>query len=441
MNKLKKTIIILIIVLIIMLISIIAISMYKNSVGTDENSKFADEEFEKQISYENNENIEKVKNANKYYTVSSLVERYMSYIVDIDSEDEEIRDLVIEAIDDILDDEYKKEFNITKDSIKQKYKDYGEEEVVVVDDIYVTEKSASINVFLIYGRRTIDEKDFKLMIKMDSLNNRFSVFPEEYMKKYEYSHNSSGEDIDIDVEEIQEKDFNKFVFENISDERMAVQYFNEFKRNFLSGATKAYGALNEEYRKERFGSFENFKEFVEKEQEYISRIEINGYLVENKNNEKKYICKDQNGNLYIFKELAIEEYEVTLDTYTLEDEEMVAKYNSLDEQGKVMANVSVWIQMLNNRDYKAAYNVLDETFRNDNFGSLEKFEEYAKKIYSDFYKIEYTNFSYEGKTFIQKVNLTDITEKEDFVIGNTIIMQLKEGTDFVMSFNIIRHSR
>ena len=40
---------------------------------------------------------------------------------------------------------------------------------------------------------------------------------------------------------------------------------------------------------------------------------------------------------------------------------------------------------------------------------------------------------------MQEIKLTDITEQDEREIVKTIYMELGEGTDFVMSFNLTRH--
>ena len=130
-------------------------------------------------------------------------------------------------------------------------------------------------------------------------------------------------------------------------------------------------------------------------------------------------------------------YTVLLDDYTLdyEDEEYLAEYASSDDQYKVAYNINKWIKMLNNRDYNAAYNVLDETFRNNNFGSVDNFENYMRQNYGEHYDVEFGDFSNEGNTYVQPLTLTTISgsgENKEI----TIIMRLNENYGFTMSFVI-----
>jgi hypothetical protein len=120
---------------------------------------------------------------------------------------------------------------------------------------------------------------------------------------------------------------------------------------------------------------------------------------------------DQYQKLYIFDETNPMEFTLKLDTYTVPTEKFTTTYKSSNEQDKVMMNIDKWVQMLNNRDYTSAYNVLDETYRNNTFGNEVRFESIMKEILPLHYEIEET---------------TSIS----------VFMQLNEDLDFVMSFSI-----
>ena len=202
----------------------------------------------------------------------------------------------------------------------------------------------------------------------------------------------------------------------------------------------AYNYLNEEYRSERFnGNVDLFKQYVQNNLTEIEGIQFKKYLINTYKEYREIVCQDQYKNLYIFKETNPMIFELELDDYTLDykNEKYLNEYNSSTDQYKVANNINKWIKMLNNRDYKAAYNVLDETFR-ERFGGEEGFETYMRKAFPLHYEIEYGEFTKESGIYTQKITLTDITGESDSKIIKTILMDLREGTDFVMSFNTTR---
>ena len=144
---------------------------------------------------------------------------------------------------------------------------------------------------------------------------------------------------------------------------------------------------------------------------------------------------DKYENYYIFKVTDFTEYTVTLDTYTIISNTFKNTYDGADDQGKTMLNCDKWIQMLNNRDYTSAYNVLDETFRNNNFGSVDNFENYMRQNYGEHYEVTFGDFSNEGDTYIQPLTLTPISGSNQSK-EITIIMRLSDDYGYTMSFVI-----
>lgn len=443
MDKNKKLIkkVLLLLVILIIVITIIVISIrVNNNKGTSQMDK--ETIFEQQETYQPEEKIEKVKNRNKYYTTKTLVERYMTYINDLKDEelDADLRELTATALVDLLDNKYKKEANINEGNIGEIFQDIQKDEVIEINDMYMIEKDASNNLFLVYGTMQIAQKDFQLMVRTDSRQMRVSIFPEEYMKKYNYSFNQKKEDFeDLFSETLEENEYNKFRYVNISEERMAVEYFNDFKKKILSNSHTTYELLDEEYRNRRFETEEEFDQYVQNSKSDLAKIEINGYQVNNENDYKIYTCKDQYDNIYIFQEKAIREYTIKLDRYTIKDEEFRKTYQKASEQQKVAINIDLWVQMINNRDYKSAYNVLDETFRNNYFESVENFASYMRKYFPAHYKIEFGEFTEEAGVYTQQVNFINMENEEEQQLDRTFIMQLKENEEFVMSMNLYKH--
>lgn len=437
--KIKKLAII-IAILIVLIIIIVVWIHFSNKKGTSEEEKAT--EFEMQESYEVEENIEKVKNRNKYYTVKTLIERYITYLNDLKDEktEDEIRNLTTKAVTDVLDKTYKQEYDINDQDIEKLYNEISEDEVIEIKDMYFVEKSASSNLFLVYGTMKVSQKDFQIMVRTDSSQMRFSIFPEEYMKQKNYSYESKKEDFDtVFSEPIEENEYNKFKFVSISEEKMAVEYFNDMKKKLLSNANISYELLDEEYRNKRFENQENFEQYLQNYKKDLSKIEIKGYQVENKEDFKLYTCKDQFDNIYTFKETAIHEYTIKLDRYTIKDDEFKQIYKKSSEQEKVATNIDIWIQMINSRDYKAAYQVLDETFRNNYFESLEDFTSYMQQYFPAHYKIEFGDFNEEAKVYTQQVTFINMENEEEPTFDRSFVMQLKEEENFVMSMNLFKH--
>ena len=92
------------------------------------------------------------------------------------------------------------------------------------------------------------------------------------------------------------------------------------------------------------------------------------------------------------------------------------------------------------------YNKLDETFKNNNFDTLEKFEKYVEENIFKKFSVQYTDYEEKGSTYIIKFKMTE-SMPENFtgaVRGEivrqtkdiTVIMRLKDNRGFVMSFSM-----
>ena len=125
-----------------------------------------------------------------------------------------------------------------------------------------------------------------------------------------------------------------------------------------------------------------------------------------------------------------------LDSYTIENETFNEQYAKATNQQKVAANINKFFEMINAKDYTSAYKVLDTEFKNNYFKTEKEFENYIEQILYKCNSIEYLKFD-DGiasvfKYNIKVINRFDSTQQKDFAVA----MQLKEGTNFVMSFEV-----
>jgi len=183
---------------------------------------------------------------------------------------------------------------------------------------------------------------------------------------------------------------------------------------------------------------QEYKQYVSKNYNDLIKCNLNQYTIETNDNSKNYICKDQFNNYYIFKETNIGEYTLILDTYTLECEQFNEKYQKATNNEKVGMNITKFFQMINTKDYKSAYLLLSNSFKNNNFKTEADFEKYIKaKLYS-YNDINLVSFSDEiSGVYTYYIEVSNKENKEDKKIKMNIIMQLLEDTKYQLSFQII----
>ncbi len=226
---------------------------------------------------------------------------------------------------------------------------------------------------------------------------------------------------------------NEFEYVMMSVDNLILLYFNDYKSIALKDPEQGYNLLDKEYREKRFGSIDKYKEYLEKNKEQIQISTLENYLTENEGNTTKYICTDENNNHYIFKENSIMDYTVMLDDYTIDTQSFIDKYTKANEQQKVALNIDKFIQAINNKDYTYAYNCLADSYKNNYFKTELEFENYAKENFYANSTVAYSHFDTQSGVYTYSVILTNKETKEQ--MNKTFIMQLGEGTEFVMSFN------
>lgn len=229
-------------------------------------------------------------------------------------------------------------------------------------------------------------------------------------------------------DEVKYNKYNEVQYAYINDQQLCNIYLTDYKNKMLKNKEEeAYKVLDEEYKEKRFGNFENFKNYITKNEEKIYGIKLAKYEVSQNKNGNRYICIDQYGNYYIFNETAIMQYSIILDTYTIDLPEYVEKYNASNPSEKVAFCVDKFIKNINAENYKLAYSMISEGFKNNYFKTLSSFEEYAKQNFLG-KEITYNEIQNEADIYIYKVDLSG--EERNFNV------KLGEGTNFELSFNV-----
>ena len=441
MKKLKIMIIILIFLIIITVISIVVVKKLDKTTNNDAMEIISESDYDTKIQEEEMHTMSEQEEKDMVYTVEQCINSYLDFINTNNTsyygydENNNYTKLVDEneKIYNLLSVEYIEGNNITTNNVDNFIQKVDDKMFFIPLDMkYV--KNENMYKYAVYGFTTDMEYNFiskeYLIVNMDFNNYTFSIEP------VNRSYNSI-EDIEIEntLTEIESNEDNTFRYVQAKAETVAKKYMDYYKKLVLSNPEEAYDHLDEEYRDKRFGSLEEFEKYINNNRDFLLSLQPQRYLLNSYDEYSEYVCMDKYNNLYIFREYGPLDYKILLDTYTITTDKFKAEYDSADEQNKVAMNIDKWVQMLNNRDYKAAYSVLDETFRNNNWGSVDAFEQYMRENFPLYYKVEYTTFRDENSTYIQEIVLSDITGENDSTITVNVIMQLKDNYEFVMSFS------
>jgi len=115
--------------------------------------------------------------------------------------------------------------------------------------------------------------------------------------------------------------------------------------------------------------------------------------------------------------------------------EFLEKYNKSRDEIKVGLNMEKVLEAINHKDYEYVYNKLDESYRNNTFGNLQQFEQFIKTKFYNRSDLEYLSNSIEGNVHMYTIKIKDM-ENEENSNQTRIMMKLKEGTDFILTFEM-----
>ena len=154
-------------------------------------------------------------------------------------------------------------------------------------------------------------------------------------------------------------------------------------------------------------------------------------------NKIEYVCMDQYENTYIFDEDSIMQYKIRFDNYTIPTEKFTATYKLATDEQKIQMNVNKFVQMINRQDYRTSYALIDDGFKSNYFKTNNEFEEFIKSKFFLYNSISFKSIEAKGNnTYVVNVEISDITKESSENKDMTIIMQLKDDMDFVMSFSM-----
>ena len=246
-----------------------------------------------------------------------------------------------------------------------------------------------------------------------------------------------AEERQIEEDDIMEKyECNEIEYQVMSEQGVVDAYFYDFLSD-IDYPKDAFNSLDDNYKSKRFENNINlFKEYLQDNEETFLNAQVESYLINKYDEYTEYVIKDQYENYYVFKVFSAMDYKVELDTYTLDDEKFISTYNKADVQKKVSMSIDKFFKMINAKDYHAAYKTLHSGFKNNYFQTEEEFKEYMKNNLFEYNKMEITNFSNEGTTYMCTLKITDKTGESKEEKEFKILMQLKENTDFIISFTV-----
>lgn len=418
MKKVKKIIISLLVLLIIL--SIILIILIKQNNNIDENLS------------PNNELAN-----TKVYASNSVKENNIYTILAIDNVIQNVIDYAKEsnkqALYNITETNYIKRNNISTDNVITIYEN--------IEKYYIQEmcafETSTMSEYYTYGFILKENNDkpenYYFKVCKDSSNSTFSVSP---LKIDEYNKAKEGKINKTENESIKSNLYNKYNYNLYSGKDVAEKYINDFIFKMKYIPDVAFGTLDEEYRNKKFSNIDEFKSYIKNNSERFDDFIIRSYGREATENITNYEVEDINNYYYKIKASGGMDYTIILDDYTVESNEYVQKYNSSSDSTKIATCINKFFKLIDSKEYKSAYAYLDDTFKQKNFDTVGKFETYAKQNFFNNNTVTISSAEKVGDIYSCKVQIKSGVSVAAMSKDITVIIKLKENTDFVMSFSI-----
>lgn len=435
MKKIKKYIIIVICLIIILLIA--TIGLKKNNSG---NQLFISEDI--QESEDDREYDDSIQNSD-YFIIKSCVQGYVDaldktnsvyYVTQENGEQTYDSKLQKQTLYSFLSSSYINTNNITENNIdsfikvtSEKYRFYPIEIKKMNDNEVRTFKVAGVIQNLEYKNAS----KVYYIVNVDYSNKTFSI---QQLKENEYEKYNKENDTE---KTIKNNGNNIFYDSNIDIQKISIEYLNLYKFLTLADPQITFNMMTEEYRNKRFGTLENYKQYVKDNYEGFVGIYANKYLTNNTDKAIQYVVKDQYENLYIFDVESTMNYTIKLDTYTIDEEKFKTTYNNADEGQRVQMNIDKFFDMINRQDYRTSYKYLDNTFKKNNYNNEKVFENFIKSKLFKYNKYSVKELRSVGSnTYACRLYISDKTTEDGASVQMTVIMKLLEDTDFTMSFSM-----
>lgn len=337
------------------------------------------------------------------------------------------------GIDEYVEKEVSKMTSKTTLNMLLKWLNTDGENYCFVKEIYRLNKD-EIEEYFVYAIQNNENKYF--VAYLDQENNTY-MLEEISNTEYEDVKNEKINNKFLQVKTIEDNGSNEYSIELMSDVKIANMYFDIIKNILNSEPEVLYDILDTDYQQKRFGNIESFMEYVNDNKNKFANIQISKYAKYTYDDYIQYVCLDTNDEYYIINEdTTTGDYKILLDTYTIDQPEFIEKYDSASDIKKAGYNIDKFMQAINAHDYTYAYNCLAESYKQNNFTTINSFRNYIQNNFYSKNNYEIKNGTKEGDYYVYTVNITDAEQDTSGLVQKNFIVNIKDNREFELSFNV-----
>lgn len=330
--------------------------------------------------------------------------------------------------------------------------------IITIKEMYSVDNDNGTTFFVKLDLSNNGEYTIKFI--EDFINGTFSI---SSMTSEEYNTSISGKsNIDYTKHvEIQKNEYNTIQYTNMSNSEVAERYLRSYIQKARYSPNEAYNSLDEVYRNIRFGSFENFKKYLEEKAEeletldplaikdasefatvdeytkYINSLKKTGLTKFDKYTDgdiEYLVCLDTYGNYYIFKISHVMDYKLMLDSYTINTPRFLEEYQKSNEQEKVELTINKVFEAINNKDFNYIYDMLDKDFKKTYFSDYNDFVQKMQNNFFDRNAVEFDEYDETDGVHEYTLIVTDANKIDKRELNLKVFITLRDNTDFTLKF-------
>lgn len=367
--------------------------------------------------------LKKVTDMKTYFLMKNLLTRYYA------SND-------FENPVEIIGKEAINEMGLTKENYR-KYNDF-DAPIFRIDEIYEQRFGSGEYIYVIkhkYGKTNLDAKDSIIWVRKDNYNKLFCIYPYEYLKAKNYTGFGDGDKIpkffEDSIEENSENTYEDIT--TVDTETCMKGLFERYKFDLLADEIHLYNSLNEEYRNIKFPSIADLTNYIRSNKNSLYLDYLTGYKAERHSGYVEYSAVCGSKRTFIFNVNNMMDYNICLDEYTILQDEK--EYNSYLSEAQSTACLNRVLMALNANDYEFLYGKLSVVQKNNTYRNINDFKNFIDKCkYEEsIFEVDTDYLIVADNVYQFYIKVTDASKKDGSYKQLTIVITLKENSDFSMS--------
>jgi len=115
----------------------------------------------------------------------------------------------------------------------------------------------------------------------------------------------------------------------------------------------------------------------------------------------------------------------------------IALLKNMNERERMNYYFSYFMDLIENKSYETAYDLLYPEFKQNYFNTLSKFTQYVENSFPRMSSLNYTNIERNGNTYVLWVELTDVLDgKKDEAKEINVVIRENDFADIELSFSV-----